>query len=94
MVKDAREFLLAIKMSTHTTFDADAVDFLELLRTGVSQSLDAAGATGPERDSVLFFEGMLRGTQIKLIAAGQQAKGRLNAMGLLNGDGEPKIPEM
>ncbi len=86
MVKDAREFLLAIKESTHTVFDEDAVEFLELLREQMSQSLDARHIEQYERDSILFFEGMLRGVQVQLTRNKQHEAARLADLGLLKPD--------
>jgi hypothetical protein len=94
MVRDAREFLLAIKESTHVAFDADAAEFLDDIRTYMSRQLDHQGVTGDARDSIFFFEGMLRGTQIRVKRQEHESKGRLNALGLLTPDGDPKLPEM
>jgi len=83
MVANARDFLLAIKESTHTTFDHDAVEFLEGLRDGMSRSLDSSAPNlhQYERDSIFFFEGMLRGVQIKLTAKKQKAAALLAESG-------------
>jgi hypothetical protein len=93
MVANAREFLLAIKESTHTVFDEDAVEFLENLREFASQSLDKqTNLHRHERDGVMFFEGLLRGVQLKLTHRKQQAASKLSEMGLLE-NGVPKLGE-
>lgn len=83
MVANARDFLFAIKESTHTVFDADGAEYLDALRDGMSQSLDASSPHlhQHERDSIFFFEGMLRGVQIKLTAKKQKAAALLAESG-------------
>lgn len=94
MVQNAREFLLAIKESTHTVFDDEAVEFLDNLRKYMSAAMDTQKIKGEQRDSIVFFEGMLRGVQLQLKRKEQESRGRLNAMGLLAPDGNPKLPNM
>lgn len=94
LVANATEFLFAIKESTHTVFDEDATEFLEELRKFISAGLDnQTGLTREQRDSICFFEGMLRGVQIKLTHRKQQAAAKLSELGLLE-DGKPKLTEM
>lgn len=94
VVANARDFLFAIKESTHTVFDADAVEFLDALRDGMSRTLDAqTGLSRDERDGIFFFEGMLRGVQLQLKRKQQHDKAKLAEMGLLGSDGNPRLPE-
>lgn len=94
MVASARDFLFAIKESTHTVFDDDAVSFLEALREFISTELDKqTGLTREERDATCFFEGMLRGVQVKLAHRKQSSAAKLGALGLLV-DGKPKLDTM
>lgn len=92
MPANGREFLLAIKESTHTIFDEDAVDYLDTLREGVSRGADAQNLRDDARDAAIFFEGMLRGVQLKLRRAAAESKSKLNEMGFLSEDG-PKLPD-
>ena len=93
MVANAREFLFAIKESTHTVFDEDAVEFLDQIREFASNELDKQTSLHPhERDSIMFFEGMLRGVQLKLTHRKQEAAAKLSKMGLLE-NGVPKLGE-
>jgi hypothetical protein len=85
-VRNGAEFLLAIKESTHTTFDDDAHQFLDAVVTAISGMADAQNLRGRERDAVIFFEGMLRGTQLKLLGKKQRAASELQQAGKLNPD--------
>ncbi len=93
MVANARDFLLAIKESTHVAFDEDATEFLDGLREAMSRTLDSRQVRSDERDSIFFFEGMLRGLQIKLTARKQKAAALLQETGLLGPDGKPRLPD-
>jgi hypothetical protein len=89
-MKTGREFLLAIKESTHTVFDEDAAEFLDSLREGITGQSNAQNLSGPERDAVLFYEGMLRGAQLAFTVTKQRARKALFDAGELNPDGTPK----
>lgn len=99
MVANAREFLFAIKESTHTVFDHDAVEYLDGIRAYMTAQLDKQpNLTPAERDAIFFFEGMLRGTQLKLKQKQHRTASKLSALGLLK-DGKPTLdpedpPEM
>jgi hypothetical protein len=66
VVKDARTFILALKETTDTQFDDDAIDYLETLEKRVFEGLDAAGVKGRERDRFILYDGMLKGVILKL----------------------------
>jgi hypothetical protein len=66
MIETAADFLLAIKESTGTAFDEGAVEFLSLLQRNEAEAAKLAGATGEKLGRILFFNGMLRGVQLKL----------------------------
>lgn len=69
-VKDAASFLLAIKESTTAVYDHDAVDYLQKVVDELRHGLDQFGLTQPShqkaREEWIFFEGMLKGVQLKL----------------------------
>jgi hypothetical protein len=89
-LKTGREFLLAIKEATQTVFDEDAAEFLESLREGISGQADAQNLTGPGRDAVVFFEGMLRGSQLAFTVTKQRARKALFDAGAWSPDNKPK----
>ena len=93
-VTNGRELLHAIKETTHAVFDDDAAEHLDWRLEMMSQQLDARpGLSRVERDAILFFEGMLLGVRLKLTGQAQKAKAKLAAMGLLDSNGEPILPE-
>jgi hypothetical protein len=65
-MKTAAEFLFAIKESTHTTYDDDATEYLDSVVTAMLGKMDNDGLTGRDRDNVIFYEGMLKGVQLRL----------------------------
>lgn len=91
-IRNGREFLLAIKESTHTVFDDDAVEFLDDLVAGICATLDKQGARGPDRDRMLYFDGMLRGVQLRLVRDQQRQRKALGDVHMLTGDG--KVPKV
>jgi hypothetical protein len=85
-VRNGREFLFAIKEATHVIFDEDAAEFLDALCEGITGGCDRQNLRGPERDAVIFFEGMLRGCQLKLTGTKQRARKELFDAGALTPD--------
>ena len=67
-VKDAASFLLAIKETTGTSYDADAVEYLQLKIDAIRRGLDKLGITDEKkREEWIFFDGMLKGSQLQLL---------------------------
>lgn len=91
MVANAKEFLLAIKETAQTEYDTSAVEFLEDLVTEISKDLTGRGVKGRKRDAWLFFEGMLKGVQLRLRRDAIQQRAELARRGALGAyDGTPK----
>lgn len=66
-VKDAKSFLLALKESTTTEYDDDAVEFLQATVDAIRHGLTSLGIADPNlREEWLFFDGLLKGTQLQL----------------------------
>jgi hypothetical protein len=76
------DFLLAIKEATQTTYDKDAAEFLDGLAKVVSLGCDQMKVTGERRDRMMFFEGMLRGVQVKLARARLETGQELHDRGI------------
>lgn len=69
-MKNAREFFFAINESTRIKGIADpsddAVEFLELMANEIFKRLDRDSVSGVLRDNIIFWEGMLKGVQLRL----------------------------
>lgn len=90
MIETAADFLLMIKETTSTEFDADAVEFLDALQKGTADALTKAGAVGDRRDAMMFWEGAIKGLQLKLARVRLDAQYEANEMGLDVATGNPK----
>lgn len=69
-MKSAREFFFAINESCRiqgvSDPSDDAIEYLETLAETIFRGLDADAASGRRRDNIIFWEGMLKGVQLRL----------------------------
>jgi hypothetical protein len=69
-MRTAKEFFFAINEATRIKGIADpsddAIEFLELMAAEIFAGLDRDGALGTLRDNIIFWEGMLKGVQLRL----------------------------
>jgi hypothetical protein len=69
-IDTARKFFFAINEATRIEGIADpsedAIEFLEIMSENIFRALDTSGATGRQRDNMIFWEGMLKGVQLRL----------------------------
>ena len=82
MIETGADFLFAIKETTSTEFDADAAEFLDMLQKGTAMALTKAGLSGDRRDAAMFYEGALKGLQIKLARVRIDAEREANELGV------------
>jgi hypothetical protein len=77
VVKDPASLFFAVKESTTTVYDSDAVEYLQITIDRIRRGLDAMGLTGPdhakEREEWLWCDAFLKGTQLKLRRAAYEA---------------------
>src|SRR5262249_1643973 len=94
-IVDARTFLLAIKESAGNwldplQFDAEAVEYLELISERMFAQLDALHIPGRDRDRLIYFDAMLKGVILKLRKNVVQGGTELRDQNLLTPDGKVK----
>ena len=93
MIENGRDFIFAIKESApnellRPDWDDDAGDFLDSTLERIRAGLSTAGMTDQRRrEYAIFYEGMLKGTQLKLRGAAAKMVSDLHDKGLIDEDG-------